>query len=97
MTKKYNQLSAEQIYKIEAFLEAGMNQSQIAQRIGVHRSTISRELKRNVPKRGPGANSYNAINSQVKARGKKKQTYFTDSLKRGSTPIGLKSSIYGEL
>jgi len=38
-----------------------------------------------------------AINFQVKARGKKKQTYFTDSLKRGSTPIGLKSSIYGEL
>lgn len=63
-----------------------MNQSQIAQRIGVHRSIISRELNQNIHKKGPGAKCYNAIRSQAKSdlrhRGKRKQSYFNDTLKR---------------
>jgi len=43
--EKYNQLSVESRHKIQALLEAGHNQSEIARNIGVHRSTISRELE----------------------------------------------------
>ena len=32
--------------KIEAYLELGLKPSQIASKLGVHRSTISRELRR---------------------------------------------------
>lgn len=66
MTKKYNQLTLEQRYQIEALRQVGENQSSIAKIIGVHKSSISRELKRNVPKRGIGAKIYNASKAQSK-------------------------------
>ena len=86
MTKKYNQLSPEQRYKIEALLSANLNQTEIAEIIGVHKSTISRELNRNVPKRGIGAKVYCAENAQNKTRqrhqAKNKLIRFTPSLKK---------------
>lgn len=45
-------LTLEQRYKIEVLLADSLNQSQIAQRLGVHRSTISRELRNNSRKKG---------------------------------------------
>lgn len=48
----YSQLTQEQRYLINRFLKIGFNQSKIANAIGVHRSTISRELKRNTGKKG---------------------------------------------
>jgi len=48
----YSQLTQEQRYLIYGFLKIGLNQSTIANTIGVHRSTISRELKRNTGKKG---------------------------------------------
>ncbi|MFA5809184.1 MAG: helix-turn-helix domain-containing protein [Thermoleophilia bacterium] len=48
----YAQLAQEQRYQIYSFLKAGFKQSQIAREIGVHKSTISRELKRNKGLRG---------------------------------------------
>ncbi len=66
MKERYSQLTQEQRYKLEAYLEAGKNQTQIADLLGVNKSTISRELSRNVPKRGFGAKTYNAVNAQVK-------------------------------
>ena len=42
--KKYKQLTLAQRYQIEALLQAGI--TQIAIQLGVHKSTISRELKR---------------------------------------------------
>lgn len=56
--QKYKQLSLENRHQIKALLGAGLNQTQIAKNIGVHRSTICRELKRNVAKRGPTAKQY---------------------------------------
>jgi IS30 family transposase len=47
MTKKYSQLSPEQRYQIAALLKAGHSKCFIARQLGVHRSTIGRELKRN--------------------------------------------------
>ena len=43
----YRQLTMVQRYQIEALLKEGLSQQVIAENIGVHRSTIWRELKRN--------------------------------------------------
>lgn len=44
MSQKYKQLNLVQRYQIQAFLKAGMKQKRIAQEVGVHPSTGSREL-----------------------------------------------------
>jgi IS30 family transposase len=68
MTKKYNQLLLEQRYKIEALINAGHSQTFVANTLGVHKSTVSRELKRNTPQRGVGAKCYNADFAAKKAK-----------------------------
>ncbi len=50
--RHYNQLTLEQRYGIYSLLKTGHNQSEIALTIGVHKSTISREVKRNRGQRG---------------------------------------------
>ena len=45
--KKYRQLTLRQRYQIWTGLRLGMKQKEIAAEVGVHRSSISRELKRN--------------------------------------------------
>ena len=50
--KPYHQLTREKRYQIAALREAGHNQSEIARCIGVHKSTVSRELRRNHATRG---------------------------------------------
>ena len=67
MTKNYFQLTLVQRYQIEALKKVGLKQYEIAITLGVHKSTVSRELKRNVPKRGTGAKIYSACKVQVKA------------------------------
>ncbi|MDF1520584.1 MAG: helix-turn-helix domain-containing protein, partial [Brevefilum sp.] len=48
----YTQLTSKERYLINTLLKIGFNQTQIAKEVGVHKSTISRELKRNTGKRG---------------------------------------------
>ena len=48
----YTQLTQEQRYQINAMLKIGHSQTEIAAVLGVHKSTISRELRRNRGKRG---------------------------------------------
>src|SRR5438876_7201873 len=48
----YQQLAREERYQIYALKKAGQNQSQIAQVLGCHKSTISRELRRNRGEKG---------------------------------------------
>jgi IS30 family transposase len=48
----YTQLTCEQRYQIYGLLKIGINQTQIAEIVGVHKSTISRELRRNRSQRG---------------------------------------------
>ena len=48
----YKQLAREQRYQIYALKKAGQNQTQIALVVGCHKSTISRELRRNCGQRG---------------------------------------------
>ncbi len=40
-------ITSDQRYEISAFLKAGLNKSQIAEQLHVHKSTISREIRRN--------------------------------------------------
>lgn len=68
MTKIYSQLTLEQRYQIEALKNAGHNQTDVAKIVGVHKSTISREYKRNISKRGSGAKVYNAEKAQKKTQ-----------------------------
>jgi IS30 family transposase len=50
--RTYTQLTYNQRYHIYTFIKAGFCQPEIAKIIGVHKSTISRELKRNRGKKG---------------------------------------------
>jgi IS30 family transposase len=48
----YTQLTQEQRYQIYALMKAGFNRTQIASEISVHKSTVSREMRRNRGQRG---------------------------------------------
>jgi len=50
--RKYYQLTEEDRIEIYAMMQAGISQAQIADRLAVHRSTIWRELQRNIGFRG---------------------------------------------
>jgi len=50
--RTYQQLTQEQRYQIYALKRAGHNQTEMASLLNVHKSTISRELRRNAGKRG---------------------------------------------
>ena len=50
--RTYTQLTQEQRYQIYSLMKAELNQSEIARLINVHKSTISRELRRNRGMRG---------------------------------------------
>ena len=59
--KHYSQLTLEQRYGIYTLLKTGHNQSKIAEVVGVHKSTINRELKRNRGGRGYRPKQANAF------------------------------------
>ncbi len=59
---KYNQLTLQKRYHISALIKSGYKQKDIANEIGVHPSTISRELKRNKD----SVRGYNAELAQIK-------------------------------
>jgi len=87
--QKYKQLDLQDRHTIHALLEAGHSQTKIAEIIGVHKSTISRELTRNVPNRGRYANEYRPQAAQRKTnqrhRDKHKHHRFTEDLKEDAT------------
>lgn len=81
----YKQLGQEQRYVIDRLLRQGKSQKEIANVLGCHKSTISRELKRNTPQRGRGAKEYNPDRAQMKAQKrhqeKNKHIIFTDEMR----------------
>jgi len=87
--KKYKQLDLQDRHKIKALLDGGHSQTKIAEIIGVHKSTISRELSRNVPTRGRYANEYRPEVAQRKTNkrhgDKRKHIRFTEDLKQEAT------------
>jgi len=83
--EKYSQLSLENRHQIKALLDAGHNKSEIARTIGVHRSTIGRELKRNVANPDPEGKNYRVDVAQEltdqRHRDKPKHHRFSEELK----------------
>ena len=79
---RYNQLTLEKRYQISALIKAGLKQKDIAFEIGVHPSTISREIRRN----NDIARGYNAELAQIKSTKvemqKKKRYSLTKSIER---------------
>jgi IS30 family transposase len=59
----YRRVTHEDRIKIDAFLASGLNRSQIARHLGFHKSTISREMTRNLY-----AGRYVPIKAEAKAR-----------------------------
>ncbi|TYC09225.1 IS30 family transposase [Bizionia gelidisalsuginis] len=84
--KHYKQLASSQRYQISTLLETGITITQISKIIGVHKSTVSRELKRNTPGRGRTAGSYIAEHAQQKTEqrhcNKPKSILLTEALKK---------------
>jgi len=73
--KKYKQHSLEQRYTIQCLLTEGYNQKQISDVIGKSPSTISRELNRNVNKRGRHSKIYDSVRAQSKAEKRHKEKH----------------------
>lgn len=71
--KKYKQLDLEQRYIIQNMLSAGYTKESIAQKIGVHRSTVYRELSRNTSKLGCKANRYDADLAERKSKNREQE------------------------
>ncbi len=101
MKKKFKQLSPEQRYQIGALLETGKNKCDIADIIGVHKSTICREVKRNVGKRGQHAGKYVPRLAQEKTerrhKTKNKFVKLTDILKEQAASWLRKEQLSPEL
>jgi IS30 family transposase len=66
----YKQLTREQRYQIYILLKAGHNQTQIARNIACHKSTISRELRRN-----RGYKGYRPLQAQALAGGRRYESH----------------------
>jgi IS30 family transposase len=73
MSKNYTQLSLTQRYQIEVLKKAGLKQNQMASTLGVHPSTISRELRRNTAQRGRRAGCYVADNAHRRTKQRHKE------------------------
>ena len=99
--QKYTQLSLENRHQIKALLDAGHNRSEIARTIGVHRSTISRELKRNVGNDQGADNAYCPQTAQQltdqRHRNKPKARRFTEALKDQARQWLLEEKLSPEL
>jgi len=83
--KNYNQLSLEQRYQIQVLLLGGNTYTYIAQLLGVHKSTISREVHRNAIQSGPRKHLYDPDfawqKTQFRHRFKAKKMVFTSQMK----------------
>tara|TARA_R110002049_G_scaffold181457_2_gene348889 strand:+ start:1683 stop:1916 length:234 start_codon:yes stop_codon:yes gene_type:complete len=64
--KNYTHLTLSQRYQIKSLLQVRISQTNIASILEVDKSTISRELKRNVAKQGGSTGVYKAEKTQSK-------------------------------
>ena len=78
----YSHLTITERIKIEAYLELGLKPCQIANKLGVHRSTISRELRR-------CQNGYSAALAQEQYDHRAKQKGRKSCLKLMNTPESM--------
>jgi transposase, IS30 family len=83
---RYKQLGQEQRYVIGRLYAQGKTQTEMALALGCSKSTICRELRRNMPQRGIGAKQYDANKAQQRAEKrhtqKPKRQKFTHEMKQ---------------
>jgi len=79
----YHHIKRDERVALGALLREGLNQSEIAQRLGVHRSTVNRELKRNTKESG----SYHAAHAQVRARDRRRHAKKDSRLLENDTSL----------
>jgi len=75
--KSYTQLTEEIRYQISAYMKAGFTQTEISLLVKVHKSTISREIKRNSGRRGyhpKQAHVKSLVRRQLKAQARIQDT-----------------------
>lgn len=68
----YAQLTREQRYQIRALLKTGHSQTEIARAIGLHKSTVSRELRRNRGQKGYRPKQAHRMAMERRGRGRKR-------------------------
>ena len=66
--KSYRQLTLDERYQVQSLFALGHSRSQIAERLGRHRSSIGREIRRNWPTPNDWAQTYTALKAQEKTR-----------------------------
>ena len=74
-------INQEQRYEISALKKAGVSKSKIAEEIGVHKSTIGREFKRNSDK-GKYSPKYAQEFADDRKSSKKRRQSFTQEMKK---------------
>ncbi len=79
---KYTQLTLSKRYHISALKKQGFSQKEIAKEVGVHSSTISRELRRN----NDGVRGYEAESAQVKVAKREKHKKKRSCLTKQNVP-----------
>ena len=80
--KKYKQLTYKERYQLYALLKEGLNCSEIAKNIGYHKSTISRELKRNSQNKNRYHPDNASIETFVRHKNKNKFVKITNLVKK---------------
>ena len=86
--KHYSQLTLEQRYIIYSMLKIGLTQLKISEVIGIHKSTVSRELKRN--RGGRGYHPKQAIVSMTERKSGLALIYKVDRRTKGNTADAIK-------
>lgn len=85
---KFKRVSLAQRYQIEALLDLGLSTSQIAKRVGLHRSTVYREINRNSQLYGGHQMKYRYLAefadglAKCREKYKNKSIRLTDTIKR---------------
>jgi IS30 family transposase len=73
--RKYSRITREQRYTIQLLLSTGKSQAGIAEMIGVHKSSVCRELKRNSDQRGHHKYNFDLAHRKADKRKKEKPHY----------------------
>ena len=75
--RSYSQLTEDQRYQIYEARTQGLSQTEIAESLGIHKSTVSRELKRNSGLRGYRPQQAHQLSENRKAQCKKSESKST--------------------
>ena len=99
--KTYKQLTQEQRYQIYALLKTKNNMTKIAKVIGVHKSTVVREILRNMSKRGyrPKKAQDMAMKRRIKAKPRistETWTLVEDMIRKDFSPEQVSGRLYIE-